>query len=116
MWNTKAKLKHRRTIDKTLFDQLVCKHDMAGFEHFDLRLYAKLANTLRHDAQMRGCIDENGFTEIEGAHVERADIGPQFLDMMQALKRLHQRRPGTPDGGIILTRGEARTFTGGEVD
>ena len=50
MWNAKAKLEHRRAIDQAFFDQFMRKHDMTRFKHFELGLYAKLSNTLRHDA------------------------------------------------------------------
>ena len=58
---------------------------MAELETFDLRLDACVADARRHFAQDVRRRQEGAIAEIERAAVERANFGPQFLDMGDAL-------------------------------
>ena len=116
MRDPETELKHRRRIDQTLLDQPMREHDVAGFEDFQFRFDPEFLDAFRHDTQVRRRVDEDGFTEIESTDIESADIGPQFLDVMQPLERLYQRGARAADRGVFLAGRKTRAFAGGQVD
>jgi hypothetical protein len=84
-----AELQHRRLVDEPLLDELLREHEVPGVEDLDLRANAELADLARHLTQHRGRIrhDVVAFGEVHRPAVERADLGSQLGDVLEALGR-----------------------------
>ena len=109
-------LEQRRALEHALREQHMRELDVAGVEHFQLRLRAGLLDGFRHDSHVFRRVDHRGRTRPHGVEVERGDIRFEFDDVLDALERRNEGRARSGDARIVLARYEAAAGAGGEVD
>ena len=90
-----AQLDPGRISDQAFVHEGVDQPEMAGVEDLQLGLYADLPHSLGHVADhVRGAdVYLVALAEVQRSAVDAAHVGPQGLDMSEALEAVHQVGP-----------------------
>ena len=107
---------HRRAFERAVGDQVQRHVDVAGVEDLELGLDAGVADHPRHAAHVLRRVDDHVGARVHGVEVERADVGLDQRDVLDALFRRQQAGAGRVDLGVVLARNEAAARPGREVD
>ena len=104
------------SLQRAFGEQVAREMTIAAVEQFDLRQHADGPDARGHLADVARRVDHDLAARIHGVEIERADIGPQELDMLDPPLRRHQGGARTGHLGIVFRRHEASAGARGQVD
>src|SRR5207244_330191 len=103
-------------LDVAGLDHALGEEQVPGFEYFELRHHADVADRDRHGLQVRRRVDEDAGAHVEAAHIEAADVGAKLDYVAHAVLRTPQGAGGAGLGRVLGVVLETGAWAGGQVD
>ena len=89
--------------------------NVTAVEQLDFRLGAAVVNGLCHNPDVSRRVDDGLVAESHCVQVQRRDFGPQFDNVLDALKRWQKVGARSGDSRIVVARMVAAPRPGGQI-